>query len=462
MKNSKRQNYVIKGANIKKAVLLVGMLSLVLFLNACQINYQGFLSNEERDNSESSTSASQEWSQEMQDAEDQKWLDDLEQLKHDITWYNTSPFERYGEEAFNKLYDEIYQEIPNLTDNEREYRFRELVYSIGDGHIDIWRDEESDYSLPIMIDELYDGFYVVNALDHYEGMIGEKVETINGQKIEDLIKKLEKISNSENEYWQRAGAIDKIHHKFFYELLDIERSDGKVLINDKNLDFIDAGSDDLYFSWYRDLDICYLPNSSVSAFYTYFSPYEYGFLEKEFVVEAGEVLYLRFSSCYYEDETYPLTDFAEDLLNDALKHEPRVLIVDLRNNGGGNSSQIYAALTDKFFEQTSFVDNGNIFVVTNNNTFSAGAITAHVLKDKFGATIIGTPTGGSPFTTGVTDTANKVLKNTGINFRVSSAKVGKKMIANSSEIPDYIVRRTHEDIVNYNDPVLEYILQTID
>ncbi len=438
--------------SIRKSIVILYALSFVLFLSACEINYEGFLSNSERNVSESSNSDSQEFTHEMAEAEDQKWRDDLEQLKHDITWYNTAPFERYGEEAFNNLYDDIYQDIPYLSDNEIEYKFRELIYSIGDGHIDIWTENESDYSLPIMIDELDDGYYVVNVTKGYEGLMGEKVETINGHKIEDLIDKLEKISNSENKYWQRAGAIDKLHQAYFYNLLEIQEGrNKKIKINDKEVKFIN-----MFFSlgsleWVKPLELGSMPNSIVKEDAIYNTPYSYSFSED------GKILRINFSSCYYEYDDYSLVEFGKDIYSEAEIYKPEVLLIDLRDNGGGRASQLYAAISEKFFKEFGFINSPKFYVAINEGTFSAGVLTAHVLKDKFGATLIGTPTGGSPYTTGVTDTANKVLKNTGINFRVSSAKVGKKMIEHPSELPDVMIKRTFDDLKNDRDPILDYI-----
>ncbi len=383
--------------------------------------------------------------------DDKKWIEDLEQLKHDISWYNASPFERYGEEAFNTLYDEIYNEIPILSDSQREYRFRELIYSIGDGHIDMWTERESDYSLPIMIDELQDGYFVVNAVKDYEDMIGEKISTINGEKIEYIIERLEKISNSENSYWQRAGAIDKLHKLYFYDLLGISNSDNHILtVNGNEIEFIDIVTA-YYGEWVKPLEIASISNSSLRDSLIYENPYYYEFLDND------KLLYIRFSSCYYEDEAYPLIDFGKDILKEAVQKKPRVLLIDLRDNGGGRPSQLYAALAEEFFKETGFLNNPNFFVAINEHTFSAGVLTAHVLKNKFGGTLIGRPTGGSPYTTGVTDTANKILENTGISFRVSAAKVRKKMIENPSELPDIEIKKTSLDLMNDIDPVLDYV-----
>lgn len=380
------------------------------------------------------------------------WQEDLEQLKNDITWYNTSPFQRYGEEAFYSLYQEIYNEIPNLNDEQREYRFRELIYSIGDGHIDMWTEHESDLGLPIMIDELKDGFYIVNAIKQYKHLIGERVETINGMPIDELVAKLEKISNSENQYWQRNQAIEKLHYAYFYKLLGIQNSDESVLtVNDKKIAFFDMIVGYFVMEWELPLKVGAIPNGIIKDATIFERPYHHEFLED------GRVLVITFSSCYYELEDYPLTQFGEDVLAEALEKKPEVLLIDLRDNGGGRASQLYAAFSERFFTETGFLNNPNFFVATDSGTFSAGVLTAHVLRGKFGATLIGTPTGGSPYTTGVTDTANKVLKNTGISFRVSAEKIGKKMIQHPSELPDYVIEKSSSDLQAGLDPVIEFV-----
>ncbi len=454
--------------NVNRLLSMVLLLSIVLFSTSCQINIERIDDESENEkvekvedvNNEEDKAETIDLGDEGKETEDvsfgsklgdKEWLEDLEQLKHDISWYNTSPFERYGEEAFNTLYDEIYREIPNLSDSQREYRFRELIYSIGDGHIDMWTDEESNYSLPIMIDELKDGYFVINALKKHEDMIGEKIVTINGEKIEDIVTRLEKISNSENIYWQRAGAIDKIHKSYFYNLLGILNSeDNAVSINGKEIEFVDIGTA-YYGEWARPFELASVTNGTLRDYAIYENPYSYQFLDND------RLLYIKFSSCYYEDENYPLIDFGKDLLKDALQKRPSVLLIDLRDNGGGRPSQLYAAVAEEFFNETGFLNNPRFFVAINENTFSAGVLTAHVLKNKFGATLIGSPTGGSPFTTGVTDTANKILKNTRINFRVSAAKVGRKMIENPSELPDVLIEKSSVDLYNNTDPVLDYV-----
>lgn len=381
----------------------------------------------------------------------EKWSADLKQLEEDITWYNAAPFERYGKDAFYQLYREIEAGLPSMTNSEREYKLRELIYSIGDGHIDMWTDKENAHGLPLMIDELKDGFYVINATVPYKSLVGQKIESINGVDVNEIVSKLERISNSENEYWRRSQAIEKLHYSYFYRLLGIEGDNPEIiLVNETPVKCFDMLPLSAVFQWVKPFQLAEMPNGFIKEMIIYEAPYYYEFLEGD------KVLRIVFSSCYHEDESYSLTDFGKDVLKDALLKKPEVLIIDLRDNGGGRASQLYAALPERFFKQTGFEKNPKFFVAIDEGTFSAGVLTAHVLKERFGATLIGTPTGGSPYTTGVTDTANKVLRNSGIQFRVSSEKVGKKMIENPTEHPDVLIEKTSADLNAGLDPVIEY------
>ncbi len=455
---------------VKSLLIFLLIINSAFLLSSCEITKEEKEENTKQEQEKDSSQSKEENKTENKDEEKidgqkelskeekevQKWREDLEQLKHDITWYNSAPFERYGEKAFEDLYEEIYNGIPNLSNYQREYRLRELLYSIGDGHIDMWTDKEYELTLPIMIDELEDGYYVINASEKYKNMIGERVLTINGHSIDEIISKFELISNGESDYWRRAGAIDKIHQAYFYKLLNMQYKEDKFIqVNQEKIRCVPLM---LYFStdWEKELEIGEMPNGLARGYYSYELPYEYDFLED------GKILHVKFSSCNDEIEGYPLYDFGKDVLEEALKKKPEVLLLDLRDNGGGSPSALYAAFSEKFFKETGFLNSPKFFIVTNRNTFSAGVTTTHLVKNKFGATHIGTPTGGSPFTTNVSETANKVLKNTKINFRISSAKVRKKMIETPSEIPDIEIKKTSGDLINDRDPIIEFAKEQLE
>ncbi len=319
----------------------------------------------------------------------------------------------------------------------------------------MWSNGERYLNLPIMIDELSDGFYVINAIDEYKDLIGEKVDTLNGVPVEELVEKFERISNSESEYWSRSGAIDKLHDIYFYKLVDLPPKDDNIItLNGRDVRTI--GYYDLsYAEWEIPLSVGNCPNFLVWSIYTDETPY------KEEWYEDDKLLVIRFSSCQTEIDGYGLVAFGKDVKEAVMEKKPIALLIDLRENGGGSSAALYTAFSEKFFREGNFINSPNFYIATDNQTFSAGVTTAHFVKEKWGATHIGTPTGGSPFTTNVSTTAQKVLKNSKLLFRVSSEKVRKKMVETPSEIPDVEIKRTVEDILDGSDPVIEYVISEI-
>ncbi|PID82878.1 MAG: hypothetical protein CSB15_01360 [Clostridiales bacterium] len=380
------------------------------------------------------------------------WQEDLKQLDHDLRWYNTKPFERYGEDAFVKMYKKLEKDLPKLSDKQREWRFRELIYSIGDGHIDMWKKSKENRMLPLMIDELSDGYYVINATKEYKDLIGTKVKTINDTPVKDLISNFEKISNSESKHWQRTGAIEKLHYYYFYDLINKKLKDDVVKINDKKVKLVNVDSLTLK-SFVKKLNIGRLPQGFVRGKYTLETPYTHEWYNND------KLLVIRFSNHMDEKKGYSLFDFSEKVKKEIKKKNPKVLLVDFRDDGGGSVAAFSQFFDDEFFKKNGFTKKGRLFVATNRNTFSAGGISSALLKDEYGAIVIGTPTGGSPFTTNISTTGTKQLKNTGLFFRVSSAVVSEDMKNTPSLAPDKEIKYTIKDIMEDKNPIIDYVIK---
>jgi hypothetical protein len=99
-------------------------------------------------------------------------------------------------------------------------------------------------------------------------------------------------------------------------------------------------------------------------------------------VSDSEILYIQINATRNQANKTQLPTFLKEVLAEAILKKPRYTVVDLRSNPGGN-----AGLTVDFTSQLpKFIpDNGKIFIITSNNTFSAGIITAARLKYYAGA-----------------------------------------------------------------------------
>lgn len=106
------------------------------------------------------------------------------------------------------------------------------------------------------------------------------------------------------------------------------------------------------------------------------------------LAEAG-TLFIQYNECA-NDENMPMKDFAE-ALDAQLTSAPEKIIVDLRHNGGGDSSVIQPLiqLLQKYEDQGS-----RLFALIGAGTFSSAVMNAEDLRE-IGATLVGETTGGT-------------------------------------------------------------------
>lgn len=167
----------------------------------------------------------------------------------------------------------------------------------------------------------------------------------------------------------------------------------------------------------------------------------------------------------------PVTDEFEKAYRQ-LKALP-YLIIDVRNNGGGNSGngkklceylvrkpQPHCVSPDTEITPRTDAYQGKLFLLTSTYTFSAAESFALDLKESGNATLIGEPTGG--------DTGNRpqtFQTSGGIFFRLptrepSSSPQGFPMEGKGIP-PHHEVHQTVSDFMLNRDTVLEAILQLI-
>ncbi|MBK9632072.1 MAG: hypothetical protein IPO62_13580 [Saprospiraceae bacterium] len=178
------------------------------------------------------------------------------------------------------------------------------------------------------------------------------------------------------------------------------------------------------------------------------------------------------------------------------------LIIDLRDNGGGNPNLVKFILQHLFdhpFEQAkecrvvkhrlkeNFSERtkkrwypwygigtfkpkknnfkGNIFVLVNEGTFSAGVIFASVLKKYNRAVFIGNETGGNPIImAGYLINTSWKLPNTKIQISPGTlCTIYDDLNLNQGRglVPKYLINTTAVDLISNNDRTLDYTIKLI-
>lgn len=170
-------------------------------------------------------------------------------------------------------------------------------------------------------------------------------------------------------------------------------------------------------------------------------------------LENSRVLYLQFNEVYDAEEE-SLGEFSNRLAEAISRQDIEALIVDLRNNRGGDHSLsrplLHAILC------SSVNEAGRLFTLVGRTTFSAAMMFALDLERHTQTLFVGEPTGSKPNHYG--DSCKIQLPNTGLTLRVSTRYHQNDFTDNRPWIAPHLpVEITMNDYVNGNDPAVEVV-----
>lgn len=185
-------------------------------------------------------------------------------------------------------------------------------------------------------------------------------------------------------------------------------------------------------------------------------------------------------------------------MDEVLEKNPESLIIDLRNNQGGNAengiylfsyllnqkfeyvralkkvigstdtSQILKSISNTTFTKTGKpkenIYPGNLYVLTNGGSFSNSGIFCSRIKFYNRGKIIGEETGGNSTVLSGQFGGSTILRNTKIECYNSNYQIVITDEKNSNcrgVIPDYKISPTIADIISNNDVILNYTLALI-
>lgn len=167
-----------------------------------------------------------------------------------------------------------------------------------------------------------------------------------------------------------------------------------------------------------------------------------------------KALYVNYNACA-NSPNLSFRVFTEKVFVATLDNPVEKLIIDLRNNGGGNSL-IFRPFLKKIQNHPRLNDPERLFVVTGRRTFSSAILNALELKNNTKATFIGEPTGGKPNHYG--EVRMMQLTNIGLNVSYSTNYFEYSKVDTASFIPDILIEPSFDNYFDGKDAVLESIL----
>jgi len=165
-------------------------------------------------------------------------------------------------------------------------------------------------------------------------------------------------------------------------------------------------------------------------------------------------IYFKYNRCKDMPEV-SVDEFCRALLEEIIENELENVIIDFRNNGGGDSV-LLEPFIDGLADWQGRFKRGRLIVIVGRDTFSSALLNVYALQEKTSALFLGEATGGKPNCYGEV----KYLKLNKSELLVRYSTKYYHLINDDQQLsffPDIEFLPTIADYVKYVDPCLDYI-----
>lgn len=387
----------------------------------------------------------------------------LSHWKEDIKWYQSgleqkhmNVYHKISKEAFSREVQEVVASIPDKTDLELTVDLMRLTRKIGDGHTSISTRNLSKHLFPFDLRYISNGWRVVRVVKGYENLLGLTLTKVDGTRIEDAMDELSGVSQYvENEHSQLSRNADYFPISELLNTLQITRkiSEASFTFSDdsgkettQNLKSIPSDT------YYRNTEFVSItpvvpeiekPQQPTYDF-LWFAP-----------IQNTQGLYIKF-------ESYPQVDgmqaFGQLVSNYINAHKVKQLVIDLRNNNGGDF--FVGVFLAYFLNLCDGLDwNHGIYLLIDNVTFSAATINAAMFRDILNPKVVGIPTGSNP--TGYQDMSEFTLPHSQLVVTYSKRLFRFQEEATPGIQPDVKIDYDWKNYANGHDNILQWVIDDI-
>ncbi|HEX3142355.1 MAG TPA: hypothetical protein VHQ64_00155 [Pyrinomonadaceae bacterium] len=382
------------------------------------------------------------------------WRQDLQSLATQLPVSHVNAFTRISRAQFDQMVADLDRDIPSLQDHEIVARMMQIVASIGDAHTTL----SSSGSLlrfrtyPIKTYWFTDGLYVTSVASSYPQALGKKLTRFGTQTSSEANTKVATVISHENDAWLNAQAPAQFSSPEILQALRVfpglQSGAFEVQGNAGGLTTVDisAVGANQTVNWLSLPD----PAQTPTPLYRQHPELNYWF---DYVASARTV-YFQYNVCQNRADL-PFNQFLQQMQQFVGTHQTDKLVIDLRNNSGGDSS-ILQPLINALATDPGFNRSDRLFVITGRLTISSGLLNAISLRQQTHGTFVGEATGGKPNHFG--EVGSFRLPNS--QLLVTYAKKFFSTVSGdpASLFPDTTIELSAADYFAGRDPVLENIL----
>ncbi len=384
----------------------------------------------------------------------ERWTADVTYLVEQMEDIHPDLFHGVPAATFHRAADDLIGAIPDLDDDEMLVGVMRLVAMIsgrgGDGHMGVWPPDNPDavHRFPIRLWEFPDGVYVTAARAPNGDLEGARVLKVDGIPIDEVFERLDPVVPRDTPSNLRAARM-----VFFTSAevltglgiadddeamaLDVETVEGER--RSVSIDAVDAAT---YADWIGGWELLLPERPGLDFLRDAQAPFRVQYLASE------RTLDVRYQ--VVQEHSGGVVGAIRAAMRD---HDVERIVLDLRNNGGGEAGGFRELLGFLVEKPVPLV------VLVGRLTFSAGSTLAlHLERRVPGAVLIGETMGGAP--SFWADPETVTLPHSGLVALVDS-RFNPSPVPGDTRLevqPDVAVPFTAADYFAGRDPVLERAL----
>ena len=382
---------------------------------------------------------------------EQAWLDDLRFLAQYLPQVHAHAFHSTSQDDWNDAVTALVTRLPELDGTAKAIALAQLVARVGDAHTELhWRELPGFAGVPVRFEAFADGVFVTAVDARWESVLGAEVLEIGRRSARRALDAVATVFAAENDSWRVEKGLGNLAIPGLLSALDVSSLGSAVplIVETRAGEELEVLIESVGSTTWRQLPD---PGSDATPRVRRRQNERY-WSEPMTSVETGgaAALYWAYNSCA-EDPERPMQAFLDDLLKTFDDAGAERLILDLRNNSGGNSAVLSQHLP-LLFERCGAEA---IAVLIGPTTYSSGMMNAHQLRER-GATLFGTPTGGKPNSYG--ELRSFRLPASGLRVFYSTKYFRMLEDDPPAVEPDVLVEPRAADVFAGRDPVLEAAL----
>ncbi len=372
-----------------------------------------------------------------------QWREDLDALARELPKRHANAFFFLKKPEFDARVAVLRAKLDRLNGDEAFVAFSQIVNAIGDGHTVIVPPKDRA-DLPLELAMFGDDIRVVGAGTAYANLLGTKVIAIGGVPVREAFAREMTLTPSQELPELRNGRVvvylargltlhglgitpDRDH-----ALYTVRDDRGRVFTADVKT--LGAGEEAKLKSLYPA-----------------------GMLSRQnpddpfWCRQTGDALYCAWHS--YQD----LKAKMEKMHALIAQTHPKKLIVDMRDNGGGDNTVGDALLIKPLKADAYFNVKGRLYVLVGPLTFSAAMNNAAQFQDETNAILVGETIGEKP--NSYQEPRQFRLPNSHIVVRVSTLYYAFRKHGENAVRPEKEIIPSWADVKAGRDPVLEWVLR---